>query len=62
MIGGAGEMIVSLLNNSGIYIPCRTIGIRDEFFEHGSVADLRKDAGLDWESIYNTIKDCIYKA
>lgn len=62
LIGGAGEMIVSLLNNSGNYIPCRTIGISDEFFEHGSVADLRKDAGLDWESLYNTIKDCAYKA
>lgn len=62
LIGGAGEMIVSLLNNSGNYIPCRTIGISDEFFEHGTVADLRKDAGLDWESLYNTIKDCAYKA
>lgn len=62
LIGGAGEMIISLLNNSGIYIPCRSIGIDDEFFEHGTVADLRKDAGLDWESLYNTIKDCAYKA
>lgn len=62
LIGGAGEMIVSLLNNSGNYIPCRSIGIDDEFFEHGTVADLRKDAGLDWESLYNTIKDCAYKA
>ena len=62
LIGGAGEMIVSLLNNSGIYIPCRTIGISDEFFEHGTVSDLRKDAGLDWKSLYNTIKDCIHQA
>ena len=62
LIGGAGEMIISLLNNSGIYIPSRSIGIDDEFFEHGTVADLRKDAGLDWESLYNTIKDCAYKA
>lgn len=62
LMGGAGEMIVSLLNNSSIYIPCRTIGIGDEFFEHGTVTDLRKDAGLDWESLYNIIKDCACKA
>lgn len=62
LMGGAGEMIVSLLNNNNLYIPCRTIGIKDEFFEHGTVSDLRKDAGLDWESLYTSIKECNNKA
>ena len=62
VLGGAGEMIVSILNNGGIYIPCRTIGISDEFFEHGTVNDLRKDAGLDSINIYNVINECFIKA
>ena len=36
--------------------------IKDEFFEHGTVSDLRKDAGLDWESLYTSIKECNNKA
>lgn len=58
-IGGAGEMIVSLLNNNNIYIPCKTIGIADKFFEHGSIEDLRKEAGLFWENIYTKINNYI---
>ncbi len=56
--GGAGEMITSLLSNNDINIKCINLGISDKFYEHGSVSDLRKDAGIDAESIYEKVKSC----
>ena len=59
LLGGAGQMITALVNNNGLNIKCRNIGIEDKFFEHGTVAELRKDAGIDSVSIYNKIKNYI---
>ncbi len=56
LFGGAGEMITSIINNNKISAVCKNIGIADKFFEHGSVKELRQDAGLDAVSIYNTVK------
>lgn len=59
IMGGAGEMINSILNKHNINIPCKNIGIEDKFYEHGNVSDLRKDAGIDSSSIYKKIKKYI---
>ena len=59
LLGGAGQMITALVNDKGLNIKCINIGIEDKFFEHGSVAELRKDAGIDSVSIYNKIKTYI---
>lgn len=55
--GGMGEMVLSLLNHHSINIPVLIIGIADEFYEHGSVQDLRKEAGIDSLSIYRRIQE-----
>lgn len=55
--GGMGEMILSLLSRNGLNIPVLVIGIADEFYEHGSVQDLRKEAEIDGVSIYRRIQE-----
>ena len=61
LLGGAGQMILSLLNNNDLNIPCKNIAIQDKFYEHGTVAELRREAGIDAKSIYEKIKTYIHK-
>ena len=53
--GGAGEAVVKLLSDNGINTPVVTLGIDDEFVEHGSVAQLRHICGYDAEAILHAI-------
>lgn len=62
LIGGAGQMISALINNNDLNIHCKNIGIEDKFFEHGTVSELRRDAGIDADSIYEKVKSFILKA
>ena len=62
LLGGAGQMITALVNNNELDIPCRNIAVEDKFYEHGSVAELRHDAGIDALSIYEKIKSFMLKA
>jgi 1-deoxy-D-xylulose-5-phosphate synthase len=46
--GGLGSRVVSLLQNSGLYnIHFKSIGIMDEFVEHGTQSILRERYSLD---------------
>jgi len=50
--GGFGSAILETLDQNNILIPVKRFGWPDEFIEHGnSVSDLRKNHGLDDESI-----------
>jgi 1-deoxy-D-xylulose-5-phosphate synthase len=50
--GGLGSRVVSLLQNSGLYdIYFRSIGITDEFVEHGTQSILREKYSLDPKGI-----------
>lgn len=59
LLGGAGQMINALLSSENLCIHCKNIGIDDKFYEHGTVAELRKEAGIDAKSIYDKIKSYI---
>lgn len=55
--GGFGSAILEWMNDHG-YSPAVTrMGLPDTFIEHGTVAQLRKIAGIDKESIRKEIKN-----
>lgn len=56
-LGGVGEMISSILNDNNIFVPVVKIAIDDQFYEHGNVSDLRKEANIDSTAIVNAILD-----
>jgi 1-deoxy-D-xylulose-5-phosphate synthase len=60
--GGFGNGIIDLLQQSGISeIRVKTIGIPDEFVEHGSQSRLRANYGLDAEGIARQVLELFSK-
>jgi 1-deoxy-D-xylulose-5-phosphate synthase len=49
--GGFGSAIVEFAAENNYKIPVKTLGIPDQFIEHGSIAELQKICGIDVESI-----------
>jgi len=49
--GGFGSAVVELCQEKDVKAKIKLIGIPDKFIEHGSLDQLRKDCGLDSESI-----------
>jgi 1-deoxy-D-xylulose-5-phosphate synthase len=49
--GGFGSAVLELLSRESIQVPNTIIGVPDRIFDHGSQSQLRKDAGVDAESI-----------
>jgi 1-deoxy-D-xylulose-5-phosphate synthase len=54
--GGFGSAVLELLVREELTIPSACIGIPDRFFDHGSQGQLRKDAGLDVDSVVERIQ------
>jgi 1-deoxy-D-xylulose-5-phosphate synthase len=58
--GGFGSALMELLNENGMTgLTVRRLGIRDEFVQHATQAELRARYGLDEEGIFRTIKDML---
>jgi 1-deoxy-D-xylulose-5-phosphate synthase len=58
--GGFGSALLELLNENGMTgLTVRRLGIRDEFVQHATQAELRARYGLDEEGIFRTIKDML---
>ena len=55
--GGAGEAVVKLLCDNGVQTSVCTLGIKDEFVEHGTVAELRAMCGIDADAIVAALQD-----
>ena len=53
--GGFGSAVLEWMNDNGKHVSLQRIGLPDKFIEHGSVAELRKIAGIDTEAIKNAI-------
>ena len=51
LTGGFGEQVLDYVNRAKLNVRVRNIGIPDEYVEHGSVELLRKEAGLDRDTI-----------
>ena len=52
---GFGEQVEDFVMREGIPLKVRTIGISDDYVEHGNVDVLRKEVGLDRESIVKKV-------
>lgn len=53
--GGLGSAVTEWLNDNGYSIPVVRMGLPDAFVEHGTVDQLRRQIGMDDESIKNEI-------
>ncbi|MBA4686880.1 MAG: 1-deoxy-D-xylulose-5-phosphate synthase [Candidatus Galacturonibacter soehngenii] len=53
--GGFGEKVLLFLSECGIQTKVLTIGIPDEYVEHGNVDILKKEVGIDKDSILKKI-------
>lgn len=58
--GGMGCAVLEYMCDRGYTPLIKRIGIPDKFVEHGSVKELYHLCGMDEESIYHTIKECMH--
>lgn len=49
--GGFGEQVMDYVSRAALDVQVRNIGISDEYVEHGNVEVLRKEVGLDRDTI-----------
>ena len=49
--GGFGEQVMNYVSRAALDVQVRNIGISDEYVEHGNVEVLRKEVGLDRDTI-----------
>lgn len=49
--GGFGSSILEFASSNGYFVPIKTLGIPDEFIEHGTVEELQKYSKIDAESL-----------
>jgi 1-deoxy-D-xylulose-5-phosphate synthase len=58
--GGYGEKVLECLNNVGADCTCLTIALPDTYVEHGNVEMLKKELGIDAESMTERILKAWY--
>ena len=56
IMGGAGSAVNEFLISANYQIPILNLGLPDKFLEHGKVAEMLANVGLDAGSITNAIK------
>ncbi|MBI1911948.1 MAG: 1-deoxy-D-xylulose-5-phosphate synthase [Deltaproteobacteria bacterium] len=57
--GGFGSAVLELLEEHGVKIPVKRIGVPDEFVEHGTQDELRAKYGLNAEGIEEAVKSIL---
>ena len=57
--GGLGSAVLEWMSDHGFSPIVKRLGLPDAFIEHGSVAELQHIAGIDVETIKETIKSII---
>ena len=53
--GGFGEKVRTYINENGFNLSVLSVCVPDEYVEHGNVEILRKEIGIDAESVVNKI-------
>ena len=56
LTGGYGEQVLEYLSGTGAPVRVRSFGISDDYVEHGNVEVLRREVGLDCETIAEQVK------
>ncbi len=62
LTGGYGEKVLDCLNRNRLRNLCLNIGIPDAYVEHGDVEALKKEIGIDGDSIVRRICQVLEKA
>ena len=57
--GGYGEKVLDYMNRTGLRNRCLNIALPDAYVEHGTVELLKKEIGLDADSIVKRICGCL---
>ena len=57
--GGYGEKVLDYMNRTGLRNRCLNIALPDAYVEHGNVELLKKEIGLDADSIVKRICGCL---
>lgn len=55
--GGFGQQVLEYVNDTNIDCRVMCVAVPDRFIEHGSVDELKKDAGIDAKSVTGRIMD-----
>ncbi len=58
-IGGFGSAVLELLASRDVQVPVLTLGLPDRFVSHGSQEELRRELGLDGESVARRVEEWI---
>lgn len=58
LAGGLGEQVVTLVKEAELPLAVMPIGLQNEYVEHGNVEILKKETGIDEESIFKKIIAC----
>lgn len=61
LTGGFGSQVLEYVSEAGLAMEVLNIGIPDEFVEHGNVEILRREVGLEEETIVKRIVDAYAK-
>ena len=57
LTGGFGEQVLDYISGAGINVRVKNFGIADDYVEHGNVDLLRREVGLDKDTIVKQIID-----
>ena len=55
--GGFGQQVLEYVNDTNIDCRVMCVAVPDRFIEHGSVDELKKDAGIDAKNVTRRIMD-----
>lgn len=58
-MGGLGSAVLEFMAENNFSPKIKVLGLPDEFVEHGSVAELQHEVGIDLEGICNQIKSML---
>lgn len=58
-MGGLGSAVLEFMAENNFCPKIKVLGLPDEFVEHGSVAELQHEVGIDLEGICNKIKSML---
>ena len=57
LTGGFGEQVLDYISKEGLRVRVKNFGISDDYVEHGNVDLLRREVGLDKETIVKQIEE-----
>jgi 1-deoxy-D-xylulose-5-phosphate synthase len=57
--GGVGALVSQALRDADVDVPCRDVGIPRRFLAHGTIAQVRADAGLTAQEVARRVVECV---